>query len=76
MQIKEQTKTLKQADGVLSSEYVWVYIFTYVLQVHLPTIQPDCIKSRHDFPSSPSAPPDTFTTKEAEQVWSLPNKNC
>lgn len=43
MQIKEQTKALKQADGVLLSEHVWVYTFTYALQVHLPAIQPDCI---------------------------------
>lgn len=53
MQIKEQTKTLKQADGVLLSEHVWVYTFTYALQVHLPAIQPDWIKSMHDF-SSPT----------------------
>lgn len=75
MQIKEQTKALKQADGVLLSEHVWVYTFTYALQVHLPAIQPDCTKSMRDFPSFPSTPPDMFTIKEAEQVWSLPNKN-
>lgn len=39
MQIKDQTKTPKQADGVLLSEHVWVYTFTYALQVHLPAIQ-------------------------------------
>lgn len=76
MQIKEQTKALKQADGVLLSEHVWVYIFTYALQVHLPAIQPDCIKNMHYFPSFPSTAPDMFTIKEAEQVCSLPNKNC
>lgn len=53
MQIKEQTKTLKQADGVLLSEHMWVYTFTYALQVYLPAIQPDCIKSMHDFPYLP-----------------------
>lgn len=74
MQIKEQTKALKQADSVLLSEHVWVYTFTYALQVHLPAIQPDCKKSMRDFPSFPSTPPDMFTIKEAEQVWSLPNK--
>lgn len=76
MQIKEQTKALKQADGVLLSEHVWVYTFTYALQVHLPAIQPDCIKNTCDFPSFLSTPSDMFIMKEAKQVWSLPNKNC
>lgn len=76
MQIKEQTKALKQADGVLLSEHVWVYTFTHALQVHLPAIQPDCTKSMPDFPSFLSTLQNMFTIKEAEQVWSLPNKNC
>jgi len=76
MQIKEQRKAPKKAGGVLLSEHVWVYTFTYALQVHLPAIQPDCIKNMRDFPSFLSTPPDMFTTKEAERVWSLPNKNC
>lgn len=76
MQIKEQTKALKQADGALLSEHVWVYTFTYALQVHLPAIQPDCIKNTRGFPSFLSTPPDMFVMKEAKQVWSLPNKNC
>lgn len=73
MQIKEQTKALKQADGVLLSEHMWVYTFTYALQVHLPATQPDCIKNMRYFSSTQ---PDMFTIKEAEQVCSLPNKNC
>lgn len=76
MQIKEQTKTPKQADGVLLSEHVWVYTFTYALQVHLPAIQQTVHKRMHDFPLFYLNPPDMFTTKDAEQVWSLPDKNC
>lgn len=76
MQIKEQTKALNQADGVLLNEHVYIYTFTYALQVHLPAIQPDFIKKTRDFLSFLSTPPDVFSIKESKHVWSLPNKNC
>lgn len=75
-QIKEQTKALNQADGVLLNEHVYIRTFTYAFQVHLPAIQPGFIKNTHDFLSFLSTPPDIFAMKESKQVWPLPNKKC